>query len=67
MTLSAEVANESQEVTIRNAAGIALKNALSARVCSFYLSSLFHELTATRSKGIRAPTRVFSTMARSAR
>lgn len=32
-TLSTELANESQDLTVRNAAGIALKNALTARVC----------------------------------
>jgi len=39
MTLSTELANESQQITIRNAAGIALKNALTARVSGIRIGS----------------------------
>lgn len=38
LTLSAELANESRDINIRNAAGIALKNALSARVSYRHVS-----------------------------
>lgn len=37
--LSAELANENSETHIRNAAGLALKNALSARVRKSIVSS----------------------------
>ena len=38
-TLASELANESTAVFIRNAAGLALKNALTARVCSAFTST----------------------------
>ena len=35
-TLASELANEATPVFVRNAAGLALKNALTARVCNAF-------------------------------
>ena len=41
-TLASELANEATPVFVRNAAGLALKNALTARVCNaFTFNPLF--------------------------
>lgn len=63
--MSVELANESSAQHVRNAAGLALKNALTARVC--YVISLHLRIhgssSVTRPSGERASNRVCKSMA----
>jgi hypothetical protein len=59
-TLASELANEAAPVFTRNAAGLALKNALTARVCSAFTfiptSPLVSRLFSSPLTPILAPT-----------